>query len=99
MSMSAVSLNRYFDIHKDLLLKHQSSIMEDLNNIQIEESAHCQLLKAKSNLKLVMNKLTQDAILNPIKIMGIRMDMAFAAKIIAAMGSGIFAMLSIYLRS
>jgi hypothetical protein len=32
MSMSAVKLNCYYDIHKDLLLKRQSEIMDELNS-------------------------------------------------------------------
>jgi hypothetical protein len=50
-------------------------------------------------LNFVFRKLEQDHQIRPIRIIGIRMDTTFAAKIFAVMVSGIFAMINVYTRS
>ncbi len=57
MSMYAVKLNRYFDIHKDLLLKHKSELLDAINKTMGSDFCS-KLIKAKSNLNLVLQKLT-----------------------------------------
>mmetsp|Transcript_8718 Transcript_8718/g.8735 ORF Transcript_8718/g.8735 Transcript_8718/m.8735 type:complete len:167 (-) Transcript_8718:4-504(-) len=94
MIISGVELNRAFAVHRDLLL----NIMELL----VKESDYKDDDCTQSSLKILeleVKKLEQDELLRPIKIMGVRTDSVFFAKMLAVFFSGLLAMGQLYLKS
>ena len=81
MSFSALSLNRYYSIHKDILLEMYS-------NIRSHEESNDLVLK---NLNHIMTRLSHDEIIRPITIMGIKIDNTFMLQLGALAISGLFA--------
>jgi len=94
MIITGVELNRMFAVHRDLLL----NIMELL----VKEGAYKNdetLQSALKILELEVKKLEQDELLRPIKIMGMRTDSVFFAKMLAVFFSGLVAMGQLYLKN
>ncbi|CAG9322354.1 unnamed protein product [Blepharisma stoltei] len=94
MIISGVELNRAFAVHRDLLL----NIMELL----VKESDYKDDDCTQSSLKILeleIKKLEQDELLRPIKIMGVRTDSVFFAKMLAVFFSGVLAIGQLYLKS
>ena len=84
MSLSALSLNNYFAIHKDLMLERCSQLKREDDDQEI--------LKA---CEFVIRRLEHDEIVRPIKIMGVKIDNSFMVQLGALAISGIYALVNL----
>lgn len=89
MSTTALSLNKTFSVHRDLLLENliKAKNKENANNLAI------------ANLSFVIERLKHDEIIRPVKIMGVVINEDFIVKLIIVAMSGIFAIVQLALRS
>ncbi|CAG9333668.1 unnamed protein product [Blepharisma stoltei] len=95
MIFSGIALNQAFSVHRDLVLNIIGHIMK--NNDYKDPNSDC-----KASVKLlqfVVQKIEQDEILRPVKIMGIKLDSIMLAKIATILLSSLLAMTQMYFKN
>ena len=88
MSYAALSLNKTFAVHRDLLLENFIKA-KDKQKINLE---------AISNLAFVMERLKHDEIVRPVTILGLAITEDLIVKLLIVIMSGLFAVIQLAIR-
>ena len=85
MVASAASLNFSFTVHRDVLVTNMTELQQ----------AHSELGPIEA-LRALNEKLRQDEELNPVKILGIKVDNSLYTKLAALAGSGVIGIIRVF---
>ena len=91
MMSAAIALNKYFAIHRDLLLGHIANLQEKRSEGELVDEG------VINTLWVVVEKLNQDELLHPVKILGIKLDAVLFVKLIAVILLGFVALIKLTL--